>query len=197
MTLLNALAALVAGLSLPSSQPARAGAVPCDKLEQSATASTADSSRWSGLYVLNRRQSDDLDAVADRVTSQMSRRMRKRAEGRLRERMEPSECLRLADDGSVITIESERGVVWRVTRDGKVEMGQGRRQGGGNAQATVTGQAIAITGGGEKGEGRYELRRTPDGTRLDLAVSLTAQRLSQPIAYRLVYDRPSQAGGSW
>ena len=157
---------------------------------------TVGDTLWHGVFALDSAQSADLEAVAEQAASQVGGIARGRARARLRERLEAAECLRLADDGSVITIESERGLVWRVNRSGTVETGAVRGTETRTQHAMVSDRTITITGRGEKGEGRYELQRSPDGKRLNLDVSLAPKRLAQPIAYTLVYESRTDTPGA-
>ncbi len=160
---------------------------PCDEFLPVTSPIDSGATPWHGVYALNRSESDDLDEVAEQATSQMRRRVRKRANSALRERLESSACLRLATEGDTITIESERGVRWKVNRNGTAESGAPRAQGR-TMPATVSDREITISGQGEKGEARYQLRRTEDGKRLTVEVYLQAERLEQPVNYELVYD---------
>lgn len=164
---------------------ALAAMAPCDKLSPAAPA--ADTLPWHGVFALNRSESDDLDEVVEQATRQVRRRMRGRVESALRERLQGSACLRLTSDSALITIESERSVVWRVDRQGTAESGAPRASGR-KVPATVTDREINIAGQGERGEARYHLSREADGKRLRLAVYLKPERLDEPISYTLVYD---------
>lgn len=191
LTTLALAAVLAAALPLPYPDPS-----PGHQPAGAVSPRCANGAVWTGAYDLNRTASDDLDRVAERAASQFGRMARGRVEGRLRERLVAMDSLLLSDDGGAVTIASEQGVLWRVNRDGTAEPGMARGQGSRSLQATVAEREIIISGTGEKGSGRYRITRSEDGRRLELAVSLAAERLRQPISYRLVYDRRDAVGGA-
>jgi hypothetical protein len=196
MITVNLLITLVATTpSAAAAEPVVRAPASCENFQALGT-ETAGDSLWHGVFVLDSAQSADLEAVAEQAASQVGGIARGRARARLRERLEAAECLRLADDGSVITIESERGLVWRVNRSGTVETSAVRASETRTQHATVSDRTITITGRGEKGEGRYELQRSSDGKRLNLDVSLAPKRLAQPIAYTLVYESRTDTLGA-
>lgn len=156
----------------------------CEHLPAPAATAT---SPWQGVYALDRKASSDLDKVAEDATKQVRRRFRDQARSRLRQRLEPAECLRLASDSATITVESERGVTWRVNRAANTAESGAARAAGRQVPATVGADVITISGAGERGNGRWELRRSGDGKRMEVKVHLAAERLDQPISYTLVY----------
>lgn len=197
MSTLTALTALLAtAVPSPAAPLPPAVSISCENIQPAGSSTQPAGSVWQGLFVLNRGESDNLDEIADQAASRVRRRAQSRVRDALRDRLEASECLRLSDDAKTIAIESEQGVRWRVNRDGGVEAGGGQTKGSRTYRATVSDAAITITGTGEKGEARYQLTRSSDGKRLELAVSVSAKRLDSPIAYKLVYDRQSGGGAS-
>lgn len=171
---------------------------PCLQLPPVAAPAPAPASTWNGLFVLDRAAGDDLEDVADQVAGQLPRRARGRARDRLKERLRADECLRVSEDSAAVTIESERGVLWRVSRGGTAETGPARGTAARSRSlpASVNDSLIAITGSGERGQGRYELRRRPGDAGVELAVWISAPRLDRPVSYLLVYrpmDEPHAA----
>ncbi len=175
-----AAATLLGALLLPGAPTA------CEQLAAAAAPAPAGSP-WQGVYVLDRKASSDLDKVAEEATKSMRRRFRDQARSRVRQRLEPAECLRLSSDSATISVESERGLTWRVNRAANTAESGSARAAGRQVPATVGTDVITITGSGDRGNGRWELRRSGDGKRMEVKVHVAAERMDKPISYTLVY----------
>jgi hypothetical protein len=187
--IMHVLATALLGVQAPTTwQPPS-----CEQLPSTTTVASTRQSPWNGRFAINRAESDDPDRVAERAAGKLRRRQRARATSALRQRLEPSSCLRLTSDSAGISIESERGVVWRVSRSGTAEPGAARAAGR-SLPATITDEAITISGRGDRGDLHYELTRSTDGRRLTLRTRITTERLAEPIAYTLVYDALGDGG---
>lgn len=157
---------------------------PCDALK--AAADSFPAGPWHGVYVLDESASDDLEEVIEQATKQVRRRARGRVQSALKQRLDRAECLSVSSDSAAVTIESEEGPVWVVSRAGTAQRAGGRAAGRA-LPATITDGEITIAAEGERGDGRWRLRRTADGSRLTVEVYMKPERLDQPVSYRLVY----------
>ncbi len=140
---------------------------------------------WRHLDLSEERESR-LQAI-DRATESMGMFTRGGARSRLRDATAPASELTIQDEGERVTLVTNgRRVV--LTTDGASARVSGEA-GEGVMQATRRDGRLHVTVRSDGSTRATVYRLSPDGARLTLEVSLTNERLSGPMTYRVTYAR--------
>lgn len=149
----------------------------------------------SGTYVIDRSASDDPARAIEKAMSSMRRFKRNAVKRRLQDGMKAADTLRITQRGDSVMLQpSGRRRVTIVAGEAKSRTGQ--RGGTAEMEGDWQGDTFVVRTTSERfsREVRYSLGS--DGSRMRIAVTMRAERLSQPIGYVLLYRRVEDAAAS-
>ncbi|HEX8392056.1 MAG TPA: hypothetical protein VF665_06850 [Longimicrobium sp.] len=157
----------------------------------------AQQARFAGSWMLNRQQSDDINAKINQTVARMNVVVRQIARPRLRSTNTAYPHLTLATENSMIRVDMQGRPSVASPNSGAPVMWQ-RETGRTCTQlkgdcvrvtTTTTASEIRQTFTAEDGQRVNVYTLSPDGNTLNMNVTITSPRLPQPLTYRLVYNR--------
>jgi hypothetical protein len=157
----------------------------------------AQQANFSGSWMLNRQQSDDINAKINQTVSRMNLVVRQIARPRLRSTNTAYPHLTLFTQNNTVRVDMEGRPSVSSSSTGTPVMWQrvtGRpctQQRGDCVRVTTTTTPTQITQtfAAEDGQRVNVYTLSPDGNTLNMNVTITSPRLPQPLTYRLVYNR--------
>lgn len=156
---------------------------------------------FRGVFVRDAAAGDDMEAVIEaslpKIRSTLGRIFKGKARERLREVNRPYGWIRFAPQGSIVTVETDHwnGQQWQLAtpRNGSVEKWQRRTPDGKVETVKVTtdtrGATMTQRFEAEDGARTNVYALSPDGNTLTMDVTVTSEKLTGPITYKLVYRR--------
>lgn len=143
----------------------------------------------AGSFVLDHQASDDLEAVVDEGVELLeSWWWRPFARGRLEDRNRPYAWTRIVPRDGGVGLETD---VWslEIPWDGGVEDWERAKGDLVDVGAAVEGRLLRVVFQGEEGRRTDVYRLADGGETLIVDVTITGERLREPLAYQLVYRR--------
>jgi hypothetical protein len=143
----------------------------------------------SGTYVIDRSASDDPRRALEASLSSMGRFKRRAVDKKLADAMKPADTVAVAMHGDTVVLTTSGRLHVSVVPGGDAKSRSGNKGGSAELSAAWQGETLVVTTTSEKF--RRETRYSLDGdrSRLRIAVTMRAEKLSQPIVYTLVYRR--------
>lgn len=153
---------------------------------------------FRGVFVRDVAAGDDMEQVIEqslpKIKSTLGRIFKGKARDRLREVNRPYGWIRFSPEGNLVTVESDLwGTKLTTPKNGTLEKWQRRTAGGKTETVKVTtdtrGATMTQRFEAEDGARTNVYSLSPDGKTLTMNVTVTSDRLTGPITYKLVYRR--------
>lgn len=155
---------------------------------------------FRGTYARDVAAGDDMEAVINdalpKVKSTLGRIFRGKARERLREVNRPYGWIRFTPGDAVLTMETDLwNGEWKLTapRNGRLEKWRRRAPDGSvevvDVVSNLQGSTLTHQFQGEDGNRINVYSLSPDGRTLTMNVTVTSDKLTGPVTYRLVYRR--------
>lgn len=151
---------------------------------------------FQGTFVRDAAAGDDMDVVIQnalpKIKSTLGRIFKGAARKRLMEVNRPYAWIRFTPEGNMVTVESES---WKVTtpRNGTLAEWPRRGADGKTEKIRVTtetqGSTMTQRFQAEDGTRTNVYSLSPDGRTLTVNVTVTSEKLTGPVTYKLVYRR--------
>jgi hypothetical protein len=143
----------------------------------------------SGTYVLDRKASDDPRHAVDQALSSMRRFKRNAIKKRLDDAMKPADTLHVCTSGDTVAITTSGRMRLTTVPGGEARTLNGQNGRSMQIASSWEGDALVVrmTSANFRRETRYALEN--GSARIRVEVTTTAEQLSQPIHYALVYVR--------
>lgn len=150
--------------------------------------------RLTGTYRLDARASDDPRTIADSATRSLSRLDRQRVYDALLPRLTPPSEIALERRSDAVTIASSNAPQVTIQATGREELERYPNNRNSRVRAQLSGDTLTITSTGERDRttdftARFE--SLDDGRQLRVTRTVYADRLSQPVTVRSIYNRTS------
>lgn len=149
----------------------------------------------AGTYVIDRGASDDPKKAIEKAMQSMRRFKRNAINKRMQNEMKAADTLRIAQHGDSITLAAS-GRPRMTVVPGSSKSRTGQRGGTVESAGEWQGNTLVVKTSSERfdREARYSL--DGDGSRVRVAITMRAERLSEPIKYTLVYRRAADTGST-
>ncbi|MBB4638864.1 hypothetical protein [Longimicrobium terrae] len=153
--------------------------------------------QFTGSWMLNRQQSDDINAKINTTVARMNLVVRQIARPRLRSTNTAYPHLSVFTQNNTVRVDMQGRPSVSSPSTGTPVMWQ-RETGRTCTQlkgdcvrvtSTTTGNQITQTFTAEDGQRVNVYTLSPDGNTMNMNVTITSPRLPQPLTYRLVYNR--------
>ena len=140
----------------------------------------------SGTYVIDRSASDDPGRKLESSMSSMGRFKRRAVDKKLGEAMQPADTVRISMHADTVVLTTSGRMHLSVVPGADARTRSGGKGGSAELAADWQGETLVVKTTSEtfKREAHYSL--DGDRARLRIGVTMTAQKLSQPVVYTLV-----------